>query len=193
VNVLKQANETFKLGIPTKELSQLTISNCKSCVQGKATRTAITSHADQQYKATELLQCIHADLVGPISINSKDGSSKVRIPSYGGFAYALVMVDEYTHLVSVRLLTSKSEAPTAVIEILKQLQVRTGRTVIRFHSDGGTEFVNSTLRDFFTQNGTRFTHTTPSTPSHNGLVERMNRTLLEITRTLLIQSESPYE
>jgi len=190
VSVLKEANEVFKLGIPQNEIKSLAES-CKSCIKGKAVRTAITSHADQQYKAVEPLQTVHADLVGPISVRTKDGM--IRSPSFGGHVYALVMVDEFTHLVMVRLLTSKSEAADAIISILKQQQVRTGRTVQRFHSDGGTEFNNATLREFLQLNGTRFTHTTPSTPQHNGLVERMNRTLFDMVRTLLIQSSAPYE
>jgi hypothetical protein len=190
-SVLKEFNTQCKLNLSQSELQVERDSSCLTCIQGKSIRTAIHSVADSQYKVAEPLQCLHADLVGPLTTTNK--SSHPRCATIGGHLYALVVTDEATHAVFVRLLANKSDAGDELIKLIIHLQVRTGRTVERFHSDGGGEFRSSSFRSFLDQNGTRFTHTTASTPEHNGVAERMNRTLLELTRVLLIGASAPEE
>jgi hypothetical protein len=187
--VLEEINTKFNLSISKSDLAKIRDKLCTICTQGKSIRKAIHSEADPQYKATEALQCLHADLVGPVTVVVK--KNHPRCPSLGGHLYALIVTDEATHTVFVILLKLKSEAEAALISLIKQLQLRTGRTVERFHGDGGGEFISSAFRIFLKENGTRFTHTTADTPSHNGIAERMNRTLFEIMRTLLIQASAP--
>lgn len=185
-NVLNQINTQHKINISLSDLKQAEQHYCQTCVKGKLTRQAIHSTADPQYKTDYPIQCLHADLVGPVT--TTNSRNHPRCPTIGGSIYALIVTDEYTHTVWVKLLWNKSEATAELIKLITQVQIRTGRTVERFHSDGGGEFIGSIFRSFLDTQGTRFTRTTPSTPSHNGIAERMNRTLFEITRTLLIES-----
>jgi transposase InsO family protein len=188
-NVLTQINAQHKINLSLSDLKQAEQHYCQSCVKGKLSRQAIHSTADHQYKAEHPLQCLHADLVGPVTTTNR--RNHPRCPTIGGSIYALVVTDEYTHTVWVRLLWNKSEATAELIKLITQVQIRTGRIVERFHSDGGGEFTGSMFRSFLDTQGTRFTRSTPSTPSRNGIAERMNRTLFEITRTLLIESAAP--
>lgn len=55
-------------------------------------------------------------------------------------------------------------------------------------SDNGTEFVNKLFEDFCAKNGIIQQKTVPYTPQQNGLAERMNRTLLDRVRCMLIDS-----
>nr|KAJ0198868.1 hypothetical protein LSAT_V11C600327230 [Lactuca sativa] len=60
-----------------------------------------------------------------------------------------------------------------------------------FRSDNGGEFVNSEMKSFFQTKGIIHQTTCPHTPEQNGVAERKNRILLEITRALLIESQTP--
>jgi hypothetical protein len=189
---LESINTQFKLNLSKSDLNQSHKSNCLPCTSGKAIRQAIHQTGDPQYKAEYPLHVLHTDLVGPITTANKRNAHP-RCPTIGGSIYALIVTDGCTHAVWVRLLWNKSEASNALIALITQAQIRTGRIVERFHSDGGGEFRGSAFRSFLEKQGTRFTHTTASTPAHNGIAERMNRTLFEITRTLMFESSAPDE
>ena len=184
---MEAADREFNLDLPDKTHSP---QSCTVCVRAKATRTAIHKQADPQYKATRPIQILHADLVGPVTILGLR-NKKYRCPTIDGQLYALIITEEYTHTVFVELLRDKSDAANAIITLVKWLQVRTGWIVVRFHTDGGGEFINRQLINFFQQNGTEMTNTTADTPRHNGIAERSNRTLFETARTLLLQASAP--
>ncbi|GJW78836.1 putative ribonuclease H-like domain-containing protein [Tanacetum coccineum] len=63
--------------------------------------------------------------------------------------------------------------------------------VISVHIDRGTEFLNKTLYAFFKEKGTEHQTSTPRIPEQNGVVERQNRTLIEVARTMLSASKLP--
>ncbi|GJW99404.1 retrovirus-related pol polyprotein from transposon TNT 1-94 [Tanacetum coccineum] len=54
-----------------------------------------------------------------------------------------------------------------------------------------TEFLNKTLNAFFKEEGIEHQTSTPQTPEQNGVVERRNRTLIEVARTMLSASKLP--
>ncbi|GJW38464.1 retrovirus-related pol polyprotein from transposon TNT 1-94 [Tanacetum coccineum] len=88
-------------------------------------------------------------------------------------------------------LTGKDEAPEAIIKCIKNIQVRLNATIRNVRIDNRTEFVNQTLREFY--ENVSITHQTSiaRTPQQNGIVERRNRTLIEVARTMLIFSKAP--
>jgi transposase InsO family protein len=49
----------------------------------------------------------------------------------------------------------------------------------------GTEFKNSKIEGFLEEEGIKHEFSSPYTPQQNGVVERKNRTLLDMTRTML--------
>lgn len=55
-------------------------------------------------------------------------------------------------------------------------------------SDHGTKFDNAKFDEFCNENGIIHNFSTPITPQQNGVVERNNRTLEEMARTMLIDS-----
>ncbi len=65
------------------------------------------------------------------------------------------------------------------------------KTVKELHSDNGKEFLNRALQSYLNDCGTIQTTTTAYTPQHNGIVERMNRTLMNTTRALLHTAQAP--
>ena len=56
-------------------------------------------------------------------------------------------------------------------------------------TDHGGEFENQDFSSFCDDTGIKHTFSTPYTPQQNGVVERKNRSLQEMGRTLLIESK----
>ncbi|GKE29310.1 retrovirus-related pol polyprotein from transposon TNT 1-94 [Tanacetum coccineum] len=86
---------------------------------------------------------------------------------------------------------TKDEAPAAIIKCIKNIQVRLKATVRNVRTDNGTEFVNQTLREWYENVGITHQTSVARTPQQNGVVERRNRTLVEVARTMLIFSKAP--
>ncbi|GJS13669.1 retrovirus-related pol polyprotein from transposon TNT 1-94, partial [Tanacetum coccineum] len=126
------------------------------------------------------LYLLHMDLCGPI-----------RVASINGKKYILVIVDDYSRFTWVKFLRSKDEAPDFIVKFLKMIQVRLKVTVRRNKTDNGTEFVNQTLREYYEKVGISHETSVAHSPQQNGVVERRNRTLIEVARTMLIYAKAP--
>lgn len=150
---------------------------CVGCLKGKMHRTPMTGTIN--HNANEVLSLLVADTMGPF-----------RIPTLAGGRYILVVMDVHTRYLHVHILKHKDEAAQIIINLIKQAQTQTGKKAKVVHSDGGGEIVNKTLADFFTDNGTLHTTTTAGTPQHNALVERVNRTIMEMVRAMLYHSKA---
>ncbi|KAK1642256.1 hypothetical protein QYE76_060061 [Lolium multiflorum] len=59
-------------------------------------------------------------------------------------------------------------------------------------TDNGTEFKNYTMQEFVDDEGIKHELLAPYTPRKNGVVERKNRTIIEIERTMLSEFKSPH-
>jgi len=62
---------------------------------------------------------------------------------------------------------------------------------IAFRCDQGKEFVNNDLHKWLTEQGVELQTTAPHSPSQNGAAERLNRTLVELARTMMIAQNVP--
>ena len=58
-------------------------------------------------------------------------------------------------------------------------------------SDHETEFENEFFKTFCNENSISHTFLSPRTPQQNGVVERKNRTLVEMARTILHEYNLP--
>ncbi|GJU34241.1 integrase, catalytic region, zinc finger, CCHC-type containing protein [Tanacetum coccineum] len=63
--------------------------------------------------------------------------------------------------------------------------------VRNIRTDNGNEFVNHTLRSYYESVGISHETSVAQSPQQNGVVERRNRTLVEVTRTMLIYVKAP--
>ncbi|GJZ57293.1 retrovirus-related pol polyprotein from transposon TNT 1-94 [Tanacetum coccineum] len=82
------------------------------------------------------------------------------------------------------------EAPDFIIKFLKMIQVRLKTYVQLIRTDNGTEFVNQTLREYYEKVGISHETFVARSPQKNGVVERRNRTLIEVARTMLIYAKA---
>jgi hypothetical protein len=61
----------------------------------------------------------------------------------------------------------------------------------KVRSDNGTEFKNSLIEGFVEEEGIKHEFSSPYTPQKNGVVERKNRALLNMARTMLDEYKTP--
>eukprot|EP00775_Hariotina_reticulata_P001034 gene1034-1371_t len=147
---------------------------CEQCQQSRQTRQPFKSTGHSSSKVLELL---HSDLCGPISP-----------PTLEGERYVITLQDDYSGLSMVQLLKSKSDATASMKHMITRLECQTEQEVKQIRTDNGTEYVNDALTAYFSSKGIIQQHTMPFSPEQNGAAERVNRTLMERARAMLIES-----
>ena len=152
--------------------------DCDICHIGKEARKPFPRRAAT--RSTLPGEMIHADIAG-----------KMPMPSLGGSSFFLLLKDDYSGFRTVYFLKHKSDTPRLVQQFIKFLERQTGNKLKAFRSDNGTEFTNSTLQEFFKQNGIIHETTVPYCPESNGRAEREIRTIKDSARSLLHQHNVP--
>ena len=66
-----------------------------------------------------------------------------------------------------------------------------GKKIKVLRTDNGLEFCSKEFDNFCKKEGILRHHTVPYTPQQNGVAERLNRTLLEKARCMLINANLP--
>ena len=151
---------------------------CDACMKGKQVKK--TFKHQKEIFTSRPLQLLHMDLVGP-----------TRTRSLGGSYYAYVVIDDYSRFTWVMFLTTKDEA-FAYFEILaNRVQNEQNNKIIAIRSDHGKEFENHKFIEYCESNGIFHSFSAPRTPQQNGVVERKNRTLQDMARTMLNEHNLP--
>ncbi|GJV03396.1 retrovirus-related pol polyprotein from transposon TNT 1-94 [Tanacetum coccineum] len=130
---------------------------CSSCELGKAKRKSFKTKTTPSSKRR--LQILHMDLCGPM-----------RVESFNGKKYVLVIVDDYSRYTWTHFLRSKDETPEVLIDFLKLVQRGLHAQVRTVRTDKGTKFLNKTLHAYFAQEGIK--HQT-------SMLEHLNKTALD--------------
>ncbi|GKB81948.1 retrovirus-related pol polyprotein from transposon TNT 1-94, partial [Tanacetum coccineum] len=152
---------------------------CDACKMGKQ---AHASHkAKNVVSTTRCLEILHMDLFGPSAVRS-----------YGGNRYTLVIVDDYSRYTWTRFLKDKTEAFDQFEIFSRKIQNQLGCSIVSIRTDHGREFDNEVqFGEFCNANGITHNFSAPRTPQSNGVVERKNRTLQEMSRTMLNEQSLP--
>ena len=126
------------------------------------------------FTATQILDVIHSDVMGPISITS-----------WTGKRYILTFIDEFSRKSWIFLLEDKKEVPRITINFFTYLKVQFKHDIKSFHTDHGTEYENRKILNYCKKHGIVKTYSPPHSPQNNGLAERFNYTIANCARTLL--------
>jgi len=114
-----------------------------------------------------------------------------RTMSLGGNYYALVIVDDFSRYTWTLFLESKSDAFSAFKKLARRLQNTKNNNIGSIRSDHGGEFQNEKFSKFYEKMGILHNFSAPRTPQKNDVMERKNRSLEELARTMLSESSLP--
>jgi hypothetical protein len=145
---------------------------CSACQAGKQVGV---HHPHKNIMTTDRsLELLHMDLFGPIAYISIDGSK-----------YRLVIVDDYSRFTWIFFLKEKSPTQVTLKRFLRRAQNEFGLRIKNIRSNNRMEFKNSQIEGFLEEEGIKHEFSSPYTPQQNGVVERKNRTLLDMAMTIL--------
>ncbi|KAL4346422.1 hypothetical protein GQ457_17G024800 [Hibiscus cannabinus] len=150
---------------------------CNHCLFGKQHRVSFNSSSTRR---SELLSLVHSDVCGPLEVET-----------LGGNRYFLTFIDDASRKVWVYFLRTKDQ----VFDYFKLFHVmverETGKKLKCLRSDNGGEYSSKQFNAYCRSYGIRHEKTVPRTPQHNGVAERMNRTIMERVRSMLSMAKLP--
>ena len=168
------ASEAVK-GLPHIHIPKQT---CEGCKFGKHTRTKIPKIAT--FQASKILELIHSDVCGPF-----------RISSTGGAKYFVTFTDDFSRKIWVYFISQKSQVLDKFQHFIRLVENSTGQTVRALRTDNRGEYTSKAFSAFCSLKGIAHELTPPYTPQRNGIAKRRNRSLLDITRCLLLDKGLP--
>jgi transposase InsO family protein len=105
--------------------------------------------------------------------------------SIGGNSYDLVVVDGYSRYTWVFFLSDKSNVFFIFKGFAKRAKNEFDFKIKKIRSENGSEFKNSRIEDYCDEKGIKHEFSAKYTPQQNGFVERKNRTLIDMARSML--------
>lgn len=148
---------------------------CEPCTFGKNHRKSFPKKKEKE--ASEVLGLVHSDVCG-----------KMGSKSLSDAEYFLTFLDEATHYVWVYFLKKKSEVFDKFMEWKSMVENSTGKRLKTFRTDNGGEYTSSIFEEYLRKEGVKHEKSVPKTPEQNGASERLNRTIVEAVRSMLVDS-----
>lgn len=150
---------------------------CEECLLGKQTSKPGSRKRRKGQRATQKLQLVHSDLCGPM-----------KVPTWNGARYLMMLTDDFTRKTFGYLLKTKDEAFLRFKEFKAKVENETECKIKTFRTDNGGEYCGHEFESFLKESGIAHQKTVPYTPEQGGVAERMNRTIIEKARCMLIDS-----
>ena len=168
------------LGLVRGLPSQLgdTPKTCETCVKSKQVKSSFNKKKEISTKRP--LELLHKNLFGPN-----------RVASLSGKYLCLVIVDDYSWYTWVIFLSQKTDTFDTFRIFTKKIQNELELKIKTIWSDHGGEFDNHDFKNLCDELGITHQFLAPRTPQQNGVAERKNRTLIDMSRTMLAENSLP--
>ncbi|KAL1479885.1 hypothetical protein MTO96_051506 [Rhipicephalus appendiculatus] len=147
---------------------------CDTCL-GKLRRSSFPK--GEATRAKVPLEIVHSDVVGKITPTSR-----------GGSCYFVTFIDDYSRYTMVYPMKTKNEVLQNFDKYRRMVENIHNTKVKTLRSDNGGEYTSKEFSMYLANHGIKHQLTIPGTPEQNGVAERMNQTLLDMMRCLLIES-----
>ncbi|CAJ2666407.1 unnamed protein product [Trifolium pratense] len=117
-----------------------------------------------------------------------------------GQKYFITFIDDYSRYMNIYLLHNKNEALDAFKAFKAEVENQCGKQIKVVRSDRGGEYYGRYTENgqapgpfakFLQEHGIVAQYTMPGSPNQNGVAERRNRTLLDMVRSMLSNSNLP--
>jgi transposase InsO family protein len=159
--------------------STSTLKFCEACMKEKAMHQPFLEEtANRAHTYGEL---VHTDLWGP-----------AQTESVTGHLYYISFTDDFSRETKIRFLKLKSEALSALKDYETELKCQTpGAKIKKLRSDRGGEYLSMEFDRYLKDQGIKRQLTVHHSPQQNGVAERLNRTLVEHARAMLLGRDMP--
>ncbi|SOV08162.1 uncharacterized protein UDID_17307 [Ustilago sp. UG-2017a] len=152
--------------------------HCSTCSQGKQTWARMSTSETRRAEAP--LELVHIDLM-------------TDFKGHANYHYTLVAVDDFSSLIYVEPLCTKSAALTALRRWITRMERATDRKLKTLRSDNGGEWCSLEAEDWQTQEGFKWQKSVPGISIQNGRAERAIRSVQEKMCSMLIGRACPRE
>jgi len=147
------------------------------CESGKKTRGPFPSSST---KTHDILQLIHSDLSGPMLVTS-----------IGGYLYYITFVDDFSRKTWIYFLKHKDEAFDMFKNFKALIENQTRKKIKFFRLDNGGEFIANEFIEFYREFNIKKESIVPYNPEHNGVAERKNINIMEVSCAMLHDHNVP--
>lgn len=169
------SNRALVRGLPRVQINKEIV--CSGCQYGKAKQQPFSKSI---FQASKPLELIHSDVFGP-----------VKQPSVKGMKFMVTFIDDYCRFVWTYFMKEKAEVFAKFKEFELDAELLTGQKVKCLRSDNGGEYLAYDFSNYLKQKGIKRQLTCSNTPQQNGVSERKNRHLGEVTRSLIHDKNMP--
>src|SRR5438105_8063356 len=177
---MNQLKKVFKSNL-VRGVKDVTFEKDKLCGAYQVGKQVANTHPHKNFMSTSRpLELLHMDLFGPTTYKS-----------IGGNLYCLVIVDDYSRYSWVFFLQEKSETMGIFKKFAKRAQNLFDNKIVKIRSDNGSEFKNSHIDHYCDEHGIKHELSSTYTPEQNGVVERKNKTLITLARSMLDECGMP--
>nr|GEX18039.1 hypothetical protein [Tanacetum cinerariifolium] len=176
-HISKKCNEKLQHDGLLNSIDIESLGKCVSCLSGKMERKP---YSHQVERAKDLLVLIHTDVCGPFRIVSRQRAN-----------YFVFFTDNISRYGYVYLLKHEHEVFETFKVFQKEVENQLGKTIKSLRSDREGEYMSQEFLDHLKEHGIIVHRTPPYTPQHNGVSERRNQTLIDMVRSMMIQTTLP--
>ncbi|XP_019439043.1 PREDICTED: uncharacterized protein LOC109344742 [Lupinus angustifolius] len=151
---------------------------CDDCLASNQSRSSFVAHIPT--RSTKSLELVYSDVCGPFEEHS-----------LGNNKYFITFTDDFTRKTWVYLIRRKCEVFSIFVKFKAQVERQSGQKLVTLRTDGGGEYLSNEMKEFCAKEGMIHEVIAPYTPQHNGTAERKNRTILNMTRSMLRTKSMP--
>ncbi|UYV79912.1 hypothetical protein LAZ67_18001028, partial [Cordylochernes scorpioides] len=170
---LKMQNIVY--GLPNFDVKNFT---CEVCLKGKQTR--LPFQKESFTRSREPLELVHTDICGPM-----------RTKSLGGALYFSTFIDDFSGFIFTFIMKSRSEVFKGFRIFKNYAEKQTGKKLKCIRNDNAPEYLSREFKDYLEGEGIGRQLSVEYTPQQNGVAERANRTLVDMTRCFMIEGNLP--
>ena len=157
-----------------RSIDKIDLLVCEQCLAGKATRLPFRKAKIACFP----LELIHSDICGPMNVRARHGAQ-----------YFNTFIYDFTRFGHVYLISHRSEALYCFKRYSTLVENQLNTKIKSLRIDRGCEYLYDLFKAYCTKKAIARQLTIPYTPQENGVVERRNRTLLDMVRSMMAQEK----
>ena len=157
-------------------LTKVDLRLCEPCLAGKACRKPFGTTK----RVAQPIELVHLDIYGPMNKKARHGAS-----------YFLTLIDDYSRYGYVYLISHRHESLDCFKRFVAEVENKHEKGLKTFRTDRERVYLYDQFKELCEEERILRHLTIPLTPQQNGVVERRNMTLLDMTRKMMAQANLP--